>query len=263
MKRFAGQMTLLTLFGVFSLIVCVRTAVADLSIDEGDFVDTISYNLRAGAGNGSVNGVSSGSGGVFKWRGTNTTTNLTDDFYAVCIETTQNTNADTIYEAVLAKDAPNSAPMGVAAADKIGWLYFNLFDTTGTLNALYSSGINDLKELYDSGTASQRGALQLATWALVYGLSISGSGTEVTNANAYLTAVNAANTAGWSQNVLALIAPNAENPTPTNRQDMLIYTPTGAPNVDPVPEPTTIVIWGLIGAIGCVVGRRQLKVIRG
>lgn len=179
-------------------------------------------------------------------------------FTAYCIDLAQNLSASDSYtldNLALAPTPPSGssplAPMGQLAALRLGVLWYQ--HVHGAVNAYL-----------DTNNADGRAAFQLAVWEITYdsqlniplslstgNLTSGASGTVINLVNNWLTSINAVdlNYNGPVANVWAMNDTN-----PANAQNQLVEL---GPGFADVPEPATLAIWGLGGAIGLMVARRR------
>jgi hypothetical protein len=177
-------------------------------------------------------------GGLFHWTNVfvNGQSQGANDFYTACIEILQTINWGTSFTYTVADLASAPVPgalngeptgMGSTAAAAINALWQDHYASVGTDNTL-------------------AGALQLATWKLVYDqgstLSFSSgrlratqnSGSELTTASSWLSSLTGNN----SLSVAALVS--------NDSQDQAFAA------LPAVPEPSSILVWCLLGAVSVV-----------
>jgi hypothetical protein len=196
--------------------------------------------------------VRSNQGGLFYWDrfvpGPNGT-QLADPFRTACIEIGQHIywNQAHSFTAVDPTDAPK--PTFVSGMAPLAAQYLSRLWTDNYVDVLGAITNNASNKNFLAGV------LQIATWKLVYdgGANLNlldnlsnfyttqASNLEITTAQAWLNKL--ANLPA-SHNLLALSS--------LTYQDQIVFNPRGVPQSTPVPEPTTVAIWGLLGAFGLV-----------
>ncbi len=292
MKRFL----LNSVCAMFVGLVCLSTqAKAEIAVTIGDTVTANRGGYTSGTGqvsfNVNLNGVtkyfSTSNGGLMHYTNAkvnNVAATPTTDFYTMCVDLNQfvqSANTFTVGETENAPrpitNPPGNTGMGADAANALGWLWNSTQDYGSALAGNGKALFQRVMDQTLSNTSTKNlvaGALQLATWKLVYDgkttdkfdlnntlgtgkVIITGGKTsaEYSLAQSFLTAIAArllpggGGIAGGSAYVTALLS--------TDQQDQLMFNANGSGNdTQPVPEPATIAIWGLVGSLGAFYGIR-------
>jgi hypothetical protein len=198
------------------------------------------------------------------------TNGLGSQFTAFCIDLGQNLSASDTYildNLALAPTPPSGssplAPMGALAAARLGVLWYQHVNGASTNGMTTADGraamqlaiweiVYDSQLLAGQAGVAYNGQLSLATGNLRSVAGDGGSAAVRATAQTWLNAIDAIdfNTyAGPIANVWAM----SDTGTP-NAQDQLVEL---GPGFQIVPEPATVLIWGLGGAIGLLVARRR------
>ena len=266
MKRFLSMLALVT----------ILPGVARASINPGDLITFTR-----------ISGTYSGNGGEFHAKVTDHTNPSTvlQEFQTFCIEDNETINLGTTYEVHSVLDRsitgptyspdtwsnplnPSTPPL---PADKIegatAWLFLQFWNTLygGPVNAAFAA--TDYLDLVSGGNtrAQNAGLLQNAIWYFesnytkgstnAYTALLSGiSAADLTAALAVVRAVNPIQDGQLDGNVTAgdMYATRS-----VHRQSQLVVIPA-PPGNPPVPEPASLIIWGLLASVvGIVTCRRS------
>jgi hypothetical protein len=238
-------------------LVTTLHGVAKASINPGDLITFTR-----------IGGTYSGNGGEFSATVTDHTTHtLLQQFQTFCVEDNQTINLGTTYEVHSVLDRAITGPSyspdtyGSLPADKIegptAWLFLQFWNTLygGPVNAAFAA-TDYLNSVSGGNTrATNAGLLQNAIWYFESGPSHTAGST-----NAYTTLANN-NSAEWAAALAVVRAVNpiddghldgnvtaGDTSASVHRQTQLVVIPA-PPGNPPVPEPASLIVWGLLASV--------------
>jgi len=167
------------------------------------------------------------------------------DFITFCVQTNENINFASLFR-VDAISTQSVVDQNVPLASGTAYLYRRFRDGTLVMRDL---------ALYGTGTAANHAAdgdaLQQAIWYLQFGRAVTGTATQILDANYLISQANTAISSGlWSgiSNVrIANLSYATGSKTGNPAQDQLVL----------LPEPGSLIMWSLFGA--CVIGCRRFR----